>query len=86
MASVTYGKCIMANVIMAKVFMAKVFMAKVLWQMKLSRLCAEWRSFCISEDSKGHFTGYMPALHPPSPVGIKCPSFWGSEIHEKNKK
>ena len=31
MASVTYGKCIMANVIMAK-----VFMAKVLWQMKLS--------------------------------------------------
>ena len=32
MASVTYGKCIMANVIMAK-----VFMAKVLWQMKLSR-------------------------------------------------
>ena len=31
MASVTYGKCIMANVITAK-----VFMAKVLWQMKLS--------------------------------------------------
>ena len=31
MASVIYGKCIMANVIMAK-----VFMAKVLWQMKLS--------------------------------------------------
>ena len=31
MASVTYSKCIMANVIMAK-----VFMAKVLWQMKLS--------------------------------------------------
>ena len=33
MASVTYGKCIMANVIMAK-----VFMAKILWQMKLSHL------------------------------------------------
>ena len=33
MASVTYGKCIMANVIMAK-----IFMAKILWQMKLSRL------------------------------------------------
>ena len=32
MASVTYGKCIMANVIMAK-----IFMAKILWQMKLSR-------------------------------------------------
>ena len=31
MASVTYGKCIMANVIMAK-----IFMAKILWQMKLS--------------------------------------------------
>ena len=31
MASVTYGKCIMANV-----NMAKVFMAKVSWQMKLS--------------------------------------------------
>ena len=31
MASVTYGKRIMASVIMAK-----VFMAKVLWQMKLS--------------------------------------------------
>ena len=31
MASVTYGKYIMANVIMAKVFMAKVFMAKVLY-------------------------------------------------------
>ena len=31
MASVTYGKCIMANLILAK-----VFMAKVLWQMKLS--------------------------------------------------
>ena len=27
MASVTYGKCIMANIILAKVFMAKVFMA-----------------------------------------------------------
>ena len=34
MASVTYGKCIMANVIMAK-----IIMAKILWQMKLSRLC-----------------------------------------------
>ena len=33
MASVTYGKCIMANVIMAK-----IFMAKILWQMKLSRI------------------------------------------------
>ena len=33
MASVTYGKRIMASVIMAK-----VFMAKVLWQMKLSHL------------------------------------------------
>ena len=33
MASVTYGKCIMANVIMAK-----IFMAKILWQMKLSLL------------------------------------------------
>ena len=33
MASVTYGKCIMANVIMAK-----IFMAKMLCQMKLSRL------------------------------------------------
>ena len=33
MASVTFGKCIMANVIMAK-----VFMAKVLWQMKLSHV------------------------------------------------
>ena len=33
MASVTYGKCIMANVIMAK-----VFMAKVLCEMKLSPL------------------------------------------------
>ena len=32
MASVIYGKYIMANVIMAK-----VFMAKVLWQIKLSR-------------------------------------------------
>ena len=32
MASVTYGKCIMANVIMAK-----IFMAKILWQMKLSQ-------------------------------------------------
>ena len=31
MASVTYDKCIMANVIMAK-----IFMAKILWQMKLS--------------------------------------------------
>ena len=31
MASVTYGKCIMANVIVAK-----IFMAKILWQMKLS--------------------------------------------------
>ena len=31
MASVTYGKCIMANVIMAK-----IFMGKILWQMKLS--------------------------------------------------
>ena len=31
MASVIYGKCIMANVIKAK-----VIMAKVLWQMKLS--------------------------------------------------
>ena len=31
MASVTYGKCIMANVIMAK-----IIMAKILWQMKLS--------------------------------------------------
>jgi len=30
-ASVTYGKCIMANVIMTK-----VFMAKILWQMKLT--------------------------------------------------
>ncbi len=39
MASVTYGKCIMANVIMAKVFMARVFMEKVLWQMKLSLTC-----------------------------------------------
>jgi len=33
MASVTYGKCIMANVIMEK-----IFIAKILWQMKLSRL------------------------------------------------
>ena len=33
MASVTYGKCIMANVIMAK-----IIMAKILWQMKLSLL------------------------------------------------
>ena len=33
MASVTYGKCIMANVIMAK-----IFMAKILWQMKLKYL------------------------------------------------
>ena len=46
MASVTYGKCIMANVIMAKVFMAKVF-----WQMKLSRsklcfvLCISYLKF-----------------------------------------
>ena len=32
MASVTYGKCIMANVIMAK-----IIMAKILWQMKLSQ-------------------------------------------------
>jgi len=50
MASVAYGKCIMANIIMAKelwqkyygkcimanIIMIKVFMAKVLWQMKLS--------------------------------------------------
>ena len=35
MASVTYGKCIMANVIMAKICMAKICMAKILWQMKL---------------------------------------------------
>ena len=32
MASVTYGKCIMANEIMVK-----IFMAKILWQMKLSQ-------------------------------------------------
>ena len=31
MASVTYGKCTMANVIMAK-----IIIAKILWQMKLS--------------------------------------------------
>ena len=37
MASVTYGKCIMANVIMAK-----IFMAKILWQMKLSRQRARY--------------------------------------------
>ena len=37
MASVTYGKCIMANVIMAK-----IFMAKILWQMKLSRLMCKY--------------------------------------------
>ena len=36
MASVTYDKCIMANVIMANVIMAKIFMAKIFWQMKLS--------------------------------------------------
>ena len=35
MASVTYGKCIMANVVMAN-----IFMAKILWQMKLSHLSA----------------------------------------------
>ena len=33
MASVTYGKCIMANVIMAK-----ILMAKILWQMDPSRI------------------------------------------------
>jgi len=33
MASVTYVKCIMANVIMTK-----IFMAKILWQMKLSQI------------------------------------------------
>ena len=37
MASVTYGKCIMANVNKENVIKAKVFMAKVLWQMKLSQ-------------------------------------------------
>ena len=37
MASVTYGKCIMANVIMAK-----VFIAKVLWQMNLSLDWGVW--------------------------------------------
>ena len=39
MASVTYDKCIMANIIMAK-----VLMAKVLWQMKLSPLHYKNRS------------------------------------------
>ena len=37
MASVTYGKCIMANVIMAK-----IIIAKILWQMKLSPLLCLW--------------------------------------------
>ena len=59
MASVTYGKCylwqvlLMASVtygkyIMAKVIMAKAFMAKVLWQMKQSR--RKYLLFCIENN------------------------------------
>ena len=53
MASVTYGKCIMANVIMAKIFMAKIFMAKILWQMKLSPILY----VSASDRSRDHITG-----------------------------
>ena len=53
MASVTYGKCIMANVIMAK-----IFMAKILWQMKLSLTGEENPEFFVfkSKNSEEMFS------------------------------
>ena len=58
MASVTYGKCIMANVIMAK-----IFMAKILWQMKLSLLTWLKAGVCRGWGGEYRSEVYMCVLH-----------------------
>ena len=65
MASVTYGKCIMANVIMAK-----VYMAKVLWQMKLSPGDAEWWEYTEGEELNSLAT--TPTATPQSTESSTC--------------
>jgi len=72
MASVTYGKCIMANVIMAK-----IFMAKILWQMKLSLI-----KFAKYERKDSHFfakcfVSWKPYFQPAF-VFIKVWAFQGN--------
>ena len=59
MASVTYGKCIMANVIMAK-----IFMAKILWQMKLSRHTEELlkKSYHFTPGAANHTVFDSPCI------------------------
>ena len=79
MASVTYGKCIMANVIMAK-----VFMAKVLWQMKLSHdigLHSTCRTECYAsspQDGIGLHAACRFGLHAVCWMGLVCmqPAGW----------
>ena len=54
MASVTYGKSIMANV-----NMAKIFMAKILWQMKLSPMYYNKSLYSYFDDEKKNNTNRL---------------------------